>query len=73
MSETIADLPPSAKLIYKCLEENGSATQRELVAESRLPMRTTRYALDRLESADLVESETDLQDARRRCYYLTDA
>ncbi|MFT4881335.1 MAG: hypothetical protein ACI9HI_001339, partial [Salinirussus sp.] len=40
MSETdgdgIADLPPSAKLVYKVLEYNGPLTQKGIVEESML-------------------------------------
>jgi DNA-binding MarR family transcriptional regulator len=72
MTETIADLPPSAKLIYKCLEENEGLTQRELAAESRLSARTTRYALDRLQTAGLVDASTDLRDARRKRYHISE-
>ncbi|MFB6353043.1 MAG: ArsR family transcriptional regulator, partial [Halobacteriales archaeon] len=46
MSErTLADVPPSAKLVYKVLEYNGGLTQKEIVERSMLSQRTVRDAL----------------------------
>ena len=63
-----ADLPPSAKLVYKVLEYEGELTQAEIAAESRLCPRTVRYALAKLEARDVVDSRVHLEDARQSVY-----
>jgi len=68
--EAIRALPPSAKLVVKVLEYNGTLTQRELAAETMLPPRTVRYALSRLEEVGAVESRFSFADARKRRYTL---
>lgn len=68
--ERLADLPPSAKLVAKVLEYDGPLTQQELSEETLLPTRTVRYALNRLEEADVVESRVSFTDARKRIYTL---
>ena len=67
----VADLPPSAKLVAKVLEYNDSLTQSQLAEETLLPPRTVRYALSRLEDADVVGSRFSFSDARKRIYTLT--
>lgn len=66
--ERLIELPPSAKLVYKVLEYNGTLTQGEIRERSRLPQRTTRYALTQLYDADLIVERTDTRDARRTLY-----
>jgi len=68
--EAVADLPPSAKLVAKVLEYNGSLTQSQLAEETLLPPRTVRYALTRLEEVDVVGSRFSFSDARKRIYTL---
>ena len=67
----VADLPPSAKLVAKVLEYNGTMTQSQLADETLLPPRTVRYALNRLEEVGVVESRFSVADARKRIYSLT--
>lgn len=67
--EQLAEVAPSAKLVYLVLDREGTATQAQLSAETRLPRRTVRSALERLEDADLVGSERHLLDARRKVYH----
>jgi len=67
----VRDLPPSAKLVAKVLEYNGSLTQSQLAEETLLPPRTVRYALTRLEEVDVVGSRFSFSDARKRIYTLT--
>ena len=69
--EAVRDLPPSAKLVAKVLEYNGSLTQSQLAEETLLPPRTVRYALTRLEEIDVVGSRFSFSDARKRIYTLT--
>ena len=66
--ETLKDLPPSAKLVYKVLEYNDSLTQSAIAEETLLPSRTVRYALTRLEEAGIVDSRFSFADARKRIY-----
>ena len=66
----VRDLPPSAKLVAKVLEYNDTLTQSELADETLLPPRTVRYALSRLEDADVVDSRFSFSDARKRLYSL---
>jgi len=66
----VRDLPPSAKLVAKVLDYNDTLTQSELADETLLPPRTVRYALNRLEDADVVDSRFSFSDARKRIYSL---
>ena len=68
--ERLQELPPSAKLVAKVLEIEAPLSQGQLADESLLPDRTVRYALNRLEEVDLVESRYSFQDARKQVYYL---
>ena len=68
--ERLRELPPSAKLVAKVLECSNMLTHAELAHESLLPDRTVRYALERLEDADLVDSRLSFRDARKRVYEL---
>ncbi|WP_027119299.1 ATP-binding protein [Natronorubrum tibetense] len=71
-SGSLTELPPSSKLVYKVLEYEGSMTQEEIAGESRLCSRTVRYALGKLEDAELVTSRVYLEDARQSKYRITD-
>ncbi|MFT4891749.1 MAG: DNA-binding MarR family transcriptional regulator [Halobacteriales archaeon] len=71
--ERLRDLPPSAKLVAKVLEIESPLSQGQVAEESLLPDRTVRYALNRLEDEDLVNSRYSFQDARKQVYYLTTA
>lgn len=66
--EQIDDLPPSAKLVFKVLEYNGSLTQKQIVDESMLSARTVRYALERLEDIGVVDEDIYFADARQNLY-----
>lgn len=65
-------LPPSAKLVYRVLEENDRMTQRELADETMLSPRTVRSALARLEDVDAVDEGVYFRDARKSIYSLAD-
>jgi len=67
----LRELPPSAKLVAKVLETDAPLSQGELAEESRLPDRTVRYALNRLEDEGLVTSRYSFNDARKQVYALT--
>lgn len=68
--DVIQDLPPSAKLVFKVLEYDGPLTQKQLVDETMLAPRTVRYALERLDDADVVTEAVYIQDARQTLYQL---
>ena len=68
--DRLRDLPPSAKLVAKVLESDSPLSQGQLAEESLLPDRTVRYALNRLEDVELVESRYSFRDARKQVYYL---
>lgn len=68
-TDAVADLPPSAKLVYLVLQEaDGALTQSEVCDRTLLPRRTVRTALGRLDDEDLVEEDAFLGDARKRLY-----
>ena len=66
----IADVPPSAKLVYKVLEYNGGLTQKQIVEQSMLSQRTVRDALSRLLDSGVVSEEVYIPDARQNLYTL---
>ena len=66
--DTLPDLPPSAKLVYKVLEYKGPMTQKDIVEESMLSARTVRYALERLEDIEIVTEDVYFADARQNLY-----
>lgn len=66
----LEDLPPSAKLVYVVLAEEGVLTQKQLAAESRLSPRTVRYALGELRDVDVLFEDVNFADARKRLYRL---
>lgn len=68
--EMVASLPASAKLVARTLEYEGPQTGTDLAAATRLPPRTVRYAVDRLEAAGVVAVRPSLQDAREKQYRL---
>lgn len=69
--DRLRELPPSAKLVAKVLEDDAPLSQGQLADASLLPDRTVRYALNRLEESDLVDSRYSFTDARKQVYYLT--
>jgi DNA-binding MarR family transcriptional regulator len=70
--DTLRELPPSAKLVAKVLEADSPLSQGEIADETLLPDRTVRYALNRLQDADLVGARHSFRDARKQVYFLAD-
>ncbi|MFC4436967.1 MULTISPECIES: MarR family transcriptional regulator [Natrialbaceae] len=68
--DDVRDLPPSAKLVAKVLEYNDTMTQQQIADESLLPARTVRYALNRLDEENVIDSRFSFSDARKRLYSL---
>ena len=69
--DRVREMPPSAKLVAKVLDYNDTLTQTQLAEETLLPPRTVRYALTRLEDANVVDSRFSFTDARKRLYTLS--
>nr|WP_255666310.1 hypothetical protein [Haladaptatus sp. DYF46] len=61
-------MPPSAKLVFRVLEEDAPMTQKGVRNEALLPARTTRDALLKLKDGNLIEERLYLPDARKRLY-----
>lgn len=68
-----SELPPSAKLVLKVLEYQGSLTQKRIIEETNLPPRTVRYALSLLVSEALVKKQISLRDSRQALYSIKEA
>ncbi|AZQ15320.1 MULTISPECIES: winged helix-turn-helix domain-containing protein [Halorubrum] len=66
--ERLEPLPPSAKLVYYVLEEEGRYDQTGLAEETRLSTRTVRFAVEKLTDVGLVEEGLCPTDARRSVY-----
>jgi len=71
LAEELLKMPPSSKLLLKILEYEGALTQKELVAETLLPYRTVRHALDHLISMGYVKRKVSMRDARQRIYEIS--
>jgi len=63
--DQLEDLPPSALLVYRVLEEDEPRTQQEIREESYLCARTCRDAIARLKEEGLVTSRPNPRDARQ--------
>lgn len=68
------DLParaaPSVRFLYRLLEDEGALTEKQLIAESRMPERTVRNAVSYLVRAGLVRRDPSLRDARETLFTL---
>ncbi|MFC7020091.1 MULTISPECIES: MarR family transcriptional regulator [Haloarcula] len=69
--DRLRELPPSAKLVAKVLDDEAPLSQGQLAEASLLPDRTVRYALNRLQDTGLVDSRYSFTDARKQVYYLS--
>src|ERR671918_2064698 len=70
LAEDMLKMPPSAKLILKTLEYEGSLSQKDLATRTMLPERTIRLSLSHLIDQGYVKKKTSLRDARQRIYEL---
>lgn len=66
--DTLVELPPSAKLVYKVLEIESPLLQSDIRDRTRLSKRTTRHAISLLKEDDLIEEHVYIPDARKRTY-----
>lgn len=68
----LREYPPSAKLVFRTLEQNGSMTIIDIEKETYLPYRTVRYAIRRLKEGGMVTQLFYIKDARRSLYRLAE-
>lgn len=68
--ESLRALPPSAKLVATVLDGSEPLSQGELAEATLLPDRTVRYAINRLDDADLIDNRYSFRDARKQVYFL---
>lgn len=61
-------LSPSAKLVFRVLQNDHPLTSQEISERTLLPQRTTRYALGKLDDADLIEERINPQEPRQHLY-----
>jgi DNA-binding MarR family transcriptional regulator len=65
--------PPSPKLVYITLANEGALTQKQLVTETMMPKRTVWNALEHLTEAGLATAQSCPYAARKRMYQITSA
>jgi NAD+ kinase len=68
LAQELLKMPPSAKLVLKVLQQEGSLSYRDVVEKTLLPERTARLALSLLVEKGLVKRRAMLGDARRHVY-----
>ena len=61
-------LPEQAIQLLKYLADRGSASQKELIDNLDLPLRTIRYSIRRLKEEQFIVSKPDLLDMRSLKY-----
>lgn len=69
---TVRELPPSCKLVWLALDQNGAMTQKAIIDATGLSRRAVRTALARLDNLGLIEKRCYNQDARQSLYSLID-
>ena len=69
-SYKLPKLPKSAKRIILVLAEEGQMTQKVLISITKIPAKTVRYALKRLNEQKLVISQHNLEEMRSMFYSL---
>ncbi len=62
--------PPSVRFLFRLLEDEGAMSEKQLIAESRMPERTVRNAVSYLVRAGLVRRDPSLRDARETVFTL---
>lgn len=71
LENDVREVPPSGKLVLKVLEYNGYLTQKEIVKRTRLPQRTVRDAINRLQDRGILEKGAYIPDGRKNLYTLS--
>lgn len=70
---SVAELPPTAKLVYRALVVTDAETQPDLAETTGTSQRSVRNALGQLEERGAVEARTCLTDTRVRLYTVATA
>lgn len=71
--ERLVEMPPSAKLVFRVLDDAEEPLSSDEVSERTLLVRrTVRYALNKLKDAEIVDERRDFTDARRLTYEVYD-
>ncbi|MFB6203410.1 MAG: ArsR family transcriptional regulator [Candidatus Nanohaloarchaea archaeon] len=68
--EVREEVPPSGKLVYYTLKQEGEMSQPALRDETLLDERTVRKGLEDLDEVDVVYDRPNLMDARSDIYGL---
>ena len=68
----LREYPPSAKLVFRTLERNGTMTINDIEKQTYLPHRTVRYAIKRLKEGGMVTQLFYIKDARQSLYRLAE-
>jgi DNA-binding transcriptional ArsR family regulator len=68
----LREYPPSAKLVFRTLERNGTMTINDIEKQTYLPHRTVRYAIKRLKEGGIVTQLFYIKDARQSLYRLAE-
>jgi DNA-binding MarR family transcriptional regulator len=63
-------LPKSALVVLDCLNRRGPMPPRVISKESKVPLRTVTFALDRLVDSDICQKVPNLGDMRRTLYVI---
>lgn len=69
-AELPMDAAPSAKFVFRLLADQGTLSEKQLIAESGLPERTVRSALTYLVREGLARRAPSLRDAREAVFAL---
>jgi len=72
VTPTVADLPPSCKLVSLVVKQEAPVTQAEIRARTLLADSTVRTALQRLEELGLVAKHAQPGDAGTNKYVWTE-
>lgn len=71
LSEDLFNMSPSAKLLLKTLEYEGTLSRRKLAERTLLPDRTVRMSLAHLIEKGYVKRRVSARDARQKLYEMT--
>jgi DNA-binding MarR family transcriptional regulator len=63
-------LPKSALVVLDCLNKRGPMPPRDISKESKVPLRTVTFALDRLVDSAICQRVPNLGDMRRTLYVI---
>lgn len=72
LSKDLFKMSPSAKLLLKTLEYEGTLSRSNLAERTMLPSRTVRMSLARLIEKGYVKRRISARDARQRLYEISD-